>query len=40
MPKIEEWVEKSLGKIRADKAHDKLLALGYEGLEHPRGGRC
>jgi transposase len=33
MPKIEEWVEKSLGKIRADKAHDKLLALGYEGSE-------
>jgi len=33
MPKIEEWVEKSLGKIRADKAHDKLRALGYEGSE-------
>jgi hypothetical protein len=33
MPKIEEWVEKSHGKIRADKAHDKLLALGYEGSE-------
>ena len=33
MPKIEEWVEKSHGKIRANKAHDKLLALGYEGSE-------
>ncbi|RFA17583.1 IS21 family transposase [Subtercola boreus] len=31
MPKIEEWVEASKGKIRADKAHDKLVALGYEG---------
>ena len=31
LPKIEEWVEASQGKIRADKAHDKLLALGYDG---------
>src|ERR1035437_1652619 len=31
MPKIEEWVEASKGKIRADKAHDKLLGLGYAG---------
>lgn len=31
LPKIEEWVEASRGKIRADKAHDKLLALGYGG---------
>ncbi len=33
MPKIEEWVEASHGKIRADKAHDKLVALGYEGSQ-------
>lgn len=33
MPKIEEWVEASKGKIRADKAHEKLLALGYEGSD-------
>ena len=33
LPKIEEWVEASKGKIRADKAHDKLLALGYAGSE-------
>ena len=33
LPKIEEWVEASKGKIRADKAHDKLVALGYEGSE-------
>lgn len=31
LPKIEEWVEASKGKIRADKAHDKLVALGYRG---------
>lgn len=33
LPKIEEWVEASKGKIRADKAHEKLLALGYGGSE-------
>ncbi|MCI0144127.1 IS21 family transposase, partial [Arthrobacter bambusae] len=33
LPKIEEWVESSKGRIRADKAHQKLLALGYEGSE-------
>jgi transposase len=33
LPKIEEWVEKSKGKIRADKAHEKLRALGYDGSE-------
>lgn len=30
-PKIAEWVEKSSGKIRADKAHAKLVTMGYEG---------
>jgi hypothetical protein len=33
LPKIEEWIEASKGKIRADKVHEKLLALGYEGSE-------
>lgn len=33
LPKIEEWVESSKGRIRADKAHEKLLALGYAGSE-------
>jgi len=32
-PKIEEWVEASKGKIRADKAHQKLVALGFTGSE-------
>jgi hypothetical protein len=33
LPKVQEWVEHSRGKIRADKAHPKLLALGYAGSE-------
>ena len=33
MDKIEEWVVASHGKIRADKAHEKLGALGYAGSE-------
>ncbi len=33
MDKLEEWVERSKGKIRADVAHDKLVALGYTGSE-------
>jgi transposase len=33
LPKVEEWVERSGGKIRADVAHEKLLALGYAGSE-------
>jgi transposase len=33
LPKVEEWVELSNGKIRADKAHDKLVAMGFTGSE-------
>jgi transposase len=33
LPKLEEWMERSRGKIRADVAHDKLVALGYSGSE-------
>jgi hypothetical protein len=33
LDKIEEWVETSHGKVRADVAHDKLVAMGYEGSE-------
>ena len=33
MPKVEEWMEHSKGKIRADVAHDKLVALGFTGSE-------
>jgi transposase len=33
LDKIEEWVEASKGRIRADKAHEKLRALGYSGSD-------
>lgn len=29
LPKIEEWVEASAGRIRADVVHDKLTTMGY-----------
>lgn len=33
LPKIEEWVERSHGKVRADVVHEKLEALGFDGSE-------
>ena len=33
LPKLEELVERSRGKVRADVAHDKLVAMGYAGSE-------
>src|SRR6266542_862456 len=33
LPKLEEWVDRSKGKVRADVAHGKLVALGYTGSE-------
>ena len=33
LAKVEEWVERSKGKVRADVAHDKLVALGFAGSE-------
>ncbi|MFN8079391.1 MAG: IS21 family transposase [Kineosporiaceae bacterium] len=33
LAKVEEWVERSKGKVRADVAHEKLAALGYLGSE-------
>ncbi len=33
LPKVEEWIERSNGKLRADVAHDKLVALGFTGSE-------
>lgn len=33
LDKVEEWVERSRGKVRADVCHDKLVALGYTGSE-------
>jgi hypothetical protein len=31
--KVDELVERSRGKIRADRAHEKLVAMGYLGSE-------
>lgn len=31
--KIAEWVERSRGKIRADRVHERLVAMGYRGSE-------
>ncbi|MGH2950539.1 MAG: IS21 family transposase [Solirubrobacterales bacterium] len=31
--KIDELVDRSKGKIRADKVHERLLAIGYDGSE-------
>jgi len=33
MPKIEEWVERSGGKVRGDVVFDKLVGLGFEGSD-------
>jgi hypothetical protein len=33
LPKVEEWVDRSRGRIRADVVHDKLTALGFAGSE-------
>ena len=33
LDKVEEWVEGSVGKIRADVAHRKLVAMGFTGNE-------
>jgi transposase len=33
LPKVEELVEASRGKIRADKVHERLVARGFSGTE-------
>lgn len=33
LPKVEELVEHSRGKIRVDKVHEGLVALGFVGTE-------
>jgi len=33
LDKVEEWVDRSGGRIRADVVHDKLVAMGYSGSE-------
>jgi transposase len=31
--KIDEWVARSRGKVRADVCHERLVAMGYQGSE-------
>ncbi|WP_262415345.1 IS21 family transposase, partial [Mycobacterium canetti] len=33
LDKLEEWVDRSRGKVRGDVAHEKLVALGYAGSQ-------
>ena len=33
LDKVEEWVDRSRGNIRADVVHDKLVAMGFTGSE-------
>jgi transposase len=33
LPKVEELVDNSRGKIRADKVHERLVAMGFAGTE-------
>ena len=33
MPKIEEWVERSKGKVRGDVVFDKVVGLGFTGSD-------
>jgi len=33
LEKVEEWVDASKGKVRADVAHDRLVTLGYTGSD-------
>jgi hypothetical protein len=39
MPEIEEMVDRSKGRIRADVAHRKLAAMGYGGRSGRPAGR-
>jgi transposase len=33
LEKIEEWVDRSKGRVRADKVHERLAAMGFAGGE-------
>src|SRR6266851_1239921 len=33
LEKVEEWVERSKGKVRADKVHERLVTMGFAGDE-------
>lgn len=42
LAKLEELVDRSHGKVRADVAHEKITAMGVCGVEadDPAGGRA
>jgi transposase len=33
LPKVQEWVEASQGRVRADRVHERLIPMGYSGTE-------
>jgi hypothetical protein len=33
LPKVEEWVDQSQGRIRADRVHERLVVLGFAGTD-------
>lgn len=33
LDKVEEWVDRSNGQVRADVVHDKLVAMGFSGSD-------
>ena len=33
LDKVEEWVDRSEGKVRADIVHERLVAMGFTGNE-------
>jgi hypothetical protein len=40
LPKVEELVDTSKGRIRADKVHERLVAMGSPAPSAPPAGRC
>ncbi len=34
LAKVEEWVDRSKGQVRADAVHERLVAVGFGGDEH------
>jgi hypothetical protein len=35
LEKIEEWMERSEGKVRADNVRERLVPMGFAGTERP-----
>jgi hypothetical protein len=39
LEKIDELVDRSRGRVRADQADSKVVAMGFQGRSARRGGR-